>query len=290
MLSHVFGFLNPRATNRKPWQMFFIGLIYASAAVLIANWVFSGDSVLSQYSGMIIVTFTVMLSFPFMYFLMRQEESDDEQIDSFMGVWQAHKDAIHAFIWLFLGFVIAFAFWNVVLGEAELFDAQIRTYCRINSPGNLENCVNDYTSTSKSVTGSASSGLRFLAILENNTYVMVASLIFSLIFGVGAIFILAWNASVISTAIGVFTKFSLAGLPLGLWRYMIHGIPEILAYFTTGLAGGIIGVAVIKYGFRDRRSLKIIKNAILLLFIALIFIIVGAFIEVYITPKILFRP
>ena len=270
--------------------MFFVGMFYASAALLLVNWFFAKDLVLSEFSGMIVVTFTVMLSYPFMYFLMKQENEDDIKVDSFVGVWNAHKDAIYAFMWLFLGFVIAFAFWNILLGNADLFNAQIKTYCRINSPGNLEGCVENYAfASSSSLTGAASGGLRFLAILENNVYVMISSLIFSLLFGVGAIFILAWNASVISTAIGVFTKFSLREIPYGLGRYLIHGIPEILAYFITGLAGGIIGVAIVRYGVKDVRTLHVIKNSVLLLCLAIVFLIVGAFIEVFITPTLFNR-
>jgi len=286
MLSELFGLINPKNAGRKPWHMFLIGLIYASAATILVNWFFSRDAVLSNFSGMIVVTFTVMLSYPFMYFLMRKEESDDETADSFRSIWRVHKDAIYAFMWLFLGFVIAFAFWNILLGNPELFNAQIRTYCRINSPGDLEKCVNEYAFAKSSLTGAASSGMRFLIILENNIYVMISSLIFSLIFGVGAIFILAWNASVISTAIGIFTKYQVASIPFGLWRYLIHGIPEILSYFTTGLAGGIIGVGIIRYGISDSRTLKVVKNAIILLFIAIILLVIGAFIEVYVTPKL----
>jgi uncharacterized membrane protein SpoIIM required for sporulation len=52
-----------------------------------------------------------------------------------------------------------------------------------------------------------------------------------LIFGAGAIFILAWNASVIAAAIGIFANSDLSKLPMGVMRYMIHGIPEIGAYF-----------------------------------------------------------
>jgi len=62
-------------------------------------------------------------------------------------------------------------------------------------------------------------------------------LIFSLIFGAGAIFVLAWNASVIAAAIGIFTKSELSSLPIALIRYMIHGIPEIASYFIVALAG-----------------------------------------------------
>jgi len=52
--------MNPRKAERSPWELFFIGLLYASLSVLIVDWIFLKDTVLSQYTSMLIVTFTVM--------------------------------------------------------------------------------------------------------------------------------------------------------------------------------------------------------------------------------------
>jgi uncharacterized membrane protein SpoIIM required for sporulation len=265
--------------------MFFIGLIYASLSLLLVHWFFSGDPVLSRFSGMIVVTFCVMFALPFMYYLIKQEEEQDEQVEGFWSVWRVHKDAIYALMWLFLGFIIAFTFWNVVLQDANLFNAQLETYCMINSPGNIEDCVARYSlEQNVTSTGGATKGARFLSILENNVYVMIFTLIFSFIFGAGAIFVLAWNASVISSAIGVFTQYRLVDIPLGIFRYMIHGFPEIAAYFITALAGGIFGVGAIRNGVRNRTFLRVVENTFILLFIAILILIVAAIIEVYFTP------
>ena len=133
------------------------------------------------------------------------------------------------------------------------------------------------------MTGFSTKGIRFLSILENNLYVMIFTLVFSLVFGAGAIFILIWNASVISAAIGVFTKYQMSEIPLGLARYMIHGFPEIAAYFITALAGGIFGVGVIRNGIRNKKFLRVVENVAILLFIALIMLVIAAVIEVYFT-------
>ena len=114
----------------------------------------------------------------------------------------------------------------------------------------------------------------------------IFTLIFSLIFGAGAIFILAWNASVIAAAIGIFTGYDWKEIPLGIARYMIHGFPEIAAYFITALAGGIFGVGVIRNGIKSKIFLRILENTVMLLFIAIIFLIIAAVIEVYFTPII----
>jgi len=280
--------VNPKRVERGAIKMLFIGILYASLSVLLVHWFFSGDIVLREYSGMLVVLFSVMFSLPFMYFLIKQEEKEDEVVEGFFGVWRVHKDAIYAFMWLFLGFVIAFAFWFIVLQNSYLLNAQIQTYCMINSPGDIEGCVAQYNFSQQQLTTGAMSGKgqRFLSILSNNVYVMIFTLIFSLIFGAGAIFILAWNASVISAAIGIFTKYKISEIPLGVFRYMIHGFPEIAAYFVTALAGGIIGVGVIRHGIFNKKFLRIFENSIILLFIAILILIFAALIEVYITPNL----
>jgi uncharacterized membrane protein SpoIIM required for sporulation len=220
-----------------------------------------------------------------MFYLIKQEEKEDEEIEGFFSVWRMHKDAIYSFMWLFLGFVIAFSFWFIILQNSNLFNAQIETYCMINQPGNTANCVAQYDFKNSAVTGEVTGKTGFLlSILENNIYVMIVTLIFSLIFGAGAVFILAWNASVISAAISVFTKYQLNGIPMGLGRYMIHGLPEIAAYFITALAGGIFGVGILRNGFGGKRFIRIIENTFILLLIALLVLFIAAFMEVYLTP------
>lgn len=277
---------NPQRLEKGSWKMLFIGILYGSLSLLLVRWFFSKDAVLSQYSGILVVTFTVMFALPFMYYIINEEEEEDERVFGFFSVWSIHKDAIFAFMWLFLGLVIAFSFWHVALPDTNLFNAQLETFCQINEPGNVADCLNKYDFSRSAGTGSAIDGSRFLSILENNVYVMIFTLLLSLIFGAGAIFVLAWNASVISAAVGIFTNNQISSIPLGILRYMIHGFPEIAAYFITALAGGIFGIGVIRNGIKSKRFLHVVENTVLLLFIALIVLFVAALMEVYLTPLI----
>ncbi|MDP3966224.1 MAG: stage II sporulation protein M [archaeon] len=277
--------INPKSAEKGPWKMFFIGLLYASLSILLVKMFFSGDPVLTKYSGWIVVSFCVMFSLPFMYFIIRQEEKEDEAIEGMRRMWNVHKDAVLALVWLFLGFVVAFSFWLLVLGDSNLLNAQIETYCLINNPGAISECVKQYSSGAFiGTTGAVTATERFATIFQNNLYVMVFTLIFSLIFGAGAIFILAWNATVIASAVGVFTKFDLSQIPAGLLRYMIHGLPEITSYFLAALAGGILGTGFIRNGIKSQRFLHVIENVIILLFAAVIILIIAGFMEVYLTP------
>lgn len=277
--------INPRSAEKGPWKMFFVGLVYASLSLLLVHWFFAADAVLSKFSGMIVVTFTVMFTLPFMYYMIKIEEEEDEQVEGLVGVWKAHGDVIFGFIFLFMGFIVAFSFWHPVLGNEDLFNAQIKTYCMINSPGNIEDCFMKYSPVEKiTSTGAATQGKRFFSIIENNVYVMIFTLIFSLIFGAGAIFVLAWNASVIAAAIGIFTQYKISQIPMGIARYMIHGMPEILAYFIAALAGGIFGVGILRNGIKSQQFLRVLENTIILLFVAIVILIIAAVIEVYFTP------
>ena len=125
----------------------------------------------------------------------------------------------------------------------------------------------------------------------NNLKVMLFCLFFSLFFGAGAIFILTWNASVIGAAMGTFAteKLGIFGthlitFPLSLMRYMTHGVFEILAYFMAGLAGGIISVAIINNDLVGEYKKRILKDSIDLILLAVAFLIVGAIVEVFVTP------
>jgi len=276
--------LSPRRAERNPWEMFFVGLVYASLSILLVNWIFSSDAVLSKYSGILVVTFSVMFSLPFMFYLIKNEEEKDMEYEGMFRILKEHSRALIALLWLFLGFIVAFSFWHIVLPSSHSFQAQIETYCLINRPANFEGCVNDYQATRTKTTAFLTAKERIFTIFANNVYVLIFTLIFSLIFGAGAIFILAWNASVIAAAIGIFTKSNLNQLPLGIARYMIHGLPEIAAYFIAALAGGIVSVAVIKHDTRSEKFWSILQDSLNLIIIAIVVLFIAALVEVFITP------
>jgi uncharacterized membrane protein SpoIIM required for sporulation len=278
--------VNPVKAQRRPWEMFFVGAFYATVSLLLVKWIFSGDPVLSKYTGILVVTFCVMFTIPFVYYTFKLEEEKDLQITGFKRLLKEHNKAITAFMFLFFGFIVAFSFWYIVFPSGnQSFRAQIETYCMINKPAHFDECVSEYGIEHVSkTTAFLTAKEKIVNIFANNIYVLIFTLVFSLIFGAGAIFILAWNASVISSAIGIFAKSNLAQLPLGLARYMIHGIPEIGAYFVGALAGGIISVAVIRRDLKGEGTWKILQDSLLMIIIAIVILIVAALMEVYLTP------
>lgn len=279
--------LSPRKAEREPWEMFFVGIFYASLSILLVNWIFASDAVLSKYSGILVVTFTVMFSMPFMYYVIKYEEDKEIKFGGMFKMLGEHSKALFALMWLFIGFIVAFSFWYIVLASTQSFRAQIETYCLINRPTNFNECVAEYGVKGVSkTTAFLTAKDRFFMIFANNIYVLIFTLVFSLIFGAGAIFVLAWNASVIAAAVGIFSKSNLSSLPLGIARYMIHGIPEIAAYFIAALAGGIVSIAIIKHDTKTEKFWAVLQDSLNLIIVAVVILFIAALIEVFITPSL----
>ncbi len=278
--------INPAKAERKPWEMFFVGVFYASISILLVEWIFKNDPVLSGAGGILVVTFTVMFSIPFMFYMFRIEETKSSQDgSSAFQMIKDHRKAIWAFMWLFVGFVIGFSFWYILLPTTGTLEQQLDTFCNINRP-NDPNCKNTVLvrDPNTSPTAFATNKERMFLIFANNTYVLIFTLIFSLLFGAGVVFILAWNASVIAAAIAIFTKSDLSYLPVAMLRYFVHGLPEIGSYFIAALAGGMISFAVIRREIGTERFWKVLQDSLNLIILAIILLFVSALIEVFITP------
>jgi len=247
----------------------------------LSLWIFK------DYSSLVMIFLTVFASIPVVYNLISMEEKKDSTTGSEKFLLKEHGKALMVLIFLFLGYVVAYSMWFVLLPESTvstMFSVQLETIRTINA----------------GVVGLSVGSDFVMQIFSNNIKVMIFCIMFAFLFGAGAIFILTWNASVIAAAVGTFIRNNVssyaqyAGLgkltgyfhvsTIGLMKYMVHGIPEILAYFTAGLAGGIISVAVIKHEFGSDRFKKIIFDSMDLIVIAILVLFIAALMEVFITP------
>ena len=274
--------INPITAERKPWEMFFIGLVYSSIAILLSFWIFH------EHTSMVMVFLTTMACVPLLYNTIKLEEKKDIIVNEERTLLREHGKVISFLLFLFFGFAVSFAMWYVFLPTdlaQNAFSVQTQTITNINS----------------GATGMTFQNLGiFTKIFFNNIKVLIFCILFAFIYGAGAIFILTWNASVIGAAIGNFIRtgisaeasmLGLAGVAnyfqifsLGLLRYAIHGIPEIGAYFIGGLAGSIISIAVIRHDIGTKKYEKILLDSSDLVIIAIVVLFLAALLEVYVTP------
>jgi len=262
--------------------MFIGGFFYSIVALMLSYLVFK------EITSILMVFLIVLSTLPMVYTTIKNEEELDLRYDKELFLLKEHTKVLIYLMFLFLGVTIALMLAYLVLPESVVdvvFDLQRTAIINVNS------------SIQSSVTG----GITKLGLLGkiyfNNIKVLFFCLLFSLLYGAGAIFILTWNASVIATAIGSLIKTeiaktsSLIGLTsfsayfgittFSFFRYMIHGFFEIAAYFIAGLAGGIISIAIIKHNLKER---KVLIDSFDLIIISVAFLLVAGLIEVFVTP------
>lgn len=275
---------NPFVVKRKPWEMFFAGFIYSVVGLFLAYFVFR------EIAGILMIFLIVMATIPLFYITIKNEEELDLKINKEWVLLKEHTKVLLYLIFLFLGITAALVLSYLVLPSemtSTIFTLQEKAISNVNQ--NLQGHL----------TGGIAQFDFLIRIFMNNLKVLFFCLIFSLLYGTGAIFILTWNASVIAAAIGGLIKSellqvaSLTGLAsfssyagitvLGFLRYLTHGIFEIAAYFVMGLAGGILSIALIKHNFQEER---ILIDALDLIFISVGLLIFAGLVEVYITPQL----
>ena len=278
----VESLLFPLKAEKKPWEMFFLGFLYTSIGLALSLWIFRDQA------SLIMVFMITMATLPIFYNTAKLEESKDMIIDKETAILKEHNKAISFFMYMFIGVTVACAVWYALLPTStinNLFDKQVGTIQAINNQvsGNIIHNFN-----------------AFWKIFFNNFKVLAFSILFSFIYGAGAIFILNWNATVIGAAIGNFIRANISNytsslglldagnyfhvVSIGLLKYSIHGVPEIIAYFYGGLAGGILSVALIRKHFKTKKFPIIMLDFSELVLIAIGFLIAASFLEVYVTP------
>ncbi|MEE9525013.1 MAG: stage II sporulation protein M [Candidatus Woesearchaeota archaeon] len=271
--------VNPKKATGKPWEMFFIGAAYSSVAAFLALWIFK------NYVSIVMITLTIIASIPFMRSVINQQEEKDRKSKQELSLLKEHSKAIKAFMYLFLGFTFTFTLLYIFMPSAiveRMFSAQLETIITVQSGSPTGDFI-------------GSLGI-FNRIFLNNFKILIFCMAFSFFYGAGAIFILTWNASVMATAIGSFIRNNLFYAKgafdyfqvtmFGLLQYLLHGIPEIFAYFIGALASGIVSFALIKHDYMSPKFKTILKDVGILFGISIIILLVAALIEVFITPAL----
>jgi len=277
---------NPFSLKKKPWQLFVVGFFNTIIALILSYIVFK------DAAGLLSVFLIVMSTLPLFYVTIKREEELDFKYPE-SRLLKEHGKVLIFFLFLFFGIMTAMVLAYVFLPQQM-----------VNSVFNLQQAaitnVNNVIQTgpnSAAVTGDITSIGLFLRILMNNFKVLFFCVIFSFLYGAGSIFILTWNASVIASAMGNLIKtevgkaVSLIGFTsaatyfsaaaFSVFRYMVHGIFEIAAYFIAGLAGGIISIAFVRQNLKEPRVYLDVLDLVL---ISVGILVVGGIVEVYITP------
>ncbi|MDD3084225.1 MAG: stage II sporulation protein M [Candidatus ainarchaeum sp.] len=273
--------------RKKPFLVLLITFIISIGSIIFAHAIFpSHASVLS-------VAFITIGLVPIIHNILTHEDFNEVlQRKNASTFFARHFNVIQMYVWVFVGVILAFSFLYIVFPiemKQTVFQEQINSFCLISGD---ESCV---TGIPKSISGmfsttafnscqNPSTSNLFscsLFIFENNGTVLLFTIILSLLYGAGAIFIIAWNASILGIFFGeiILSTQYLRGFGLLQGLLIGHGPPELLGYIFGALAGAILSAMISRNQFLRHEFLTIIKDFFLLVFLAVFSIIYGAIVE-----------
>jgi uncharacterized membrane protein SpoIIM required for sporulation len=281
--------VRPAKMEKHPSEMFLVGLMYSSLGLFLAYYIFPDNASLAAVFITTIPLIVVMIN------TVKYEETKDMNIHEEKFLIKEHGKALSMLFYLFMGMVLSYSFWFTVLPMdyvSSLFDYQKGIIDYIQGMDSSSAAVGNY------LAGMGS----FERIITNNIVVLFFCILFSFLYGAGAVFILTLNASIIGVAVGSHvrdyieaTVFNSSSQLLysyfnysvsATFCYMFHGIFEISSYIFGALAGGIISVAVVNHDFRTKEFWHIVIDSSDMIIMSLLLLLVGAFTEAFLTPLI----
>jgi uncharacterized membrane protein SpoIIM required for sporulation len=269
----------------KPYLISVVAFIFVCISVILATMAHQPPM------GFFIIALAVMPAIPFFMRMIISEEKGEEIFIAFIcsippqkfekgkkqGLVSLYNNLIKLYMYFFLGSVIGFAFTASIMPQVSstLVFSDIR---------------NLFSSVSPTVDAS------FQGIFLHNLYLMLIMMFFSLVYSIGAIFLLVLNAAVIGlfleteirakllelSSLGMFAYPAafISGSAVGILKLLPHGICEFSGFFIASVAGGIISVAIERKAYERRAVLKIIlRDVAKLLLLAILLLAIGAFIE-----------
>ena len=252
--------------ENKPIDMLLISFLVSLVSIFVSYAVFPA------YAGIITPLLVAVAVAPLIQRLFEEEEREmkEEEKEGIYGFWQRHSEVIKIFSMFFIGNFLSIFLIMALMPESfvtQVFEPQINDIAAVRSVG---------------ATGQAIAETNILnIILLNNLKVMAFAFLLSFLFGTGATFILSWNASILAIFLaGFFREGQILALLSTTTGIIPHAVIEILAYFVAGIAGGILSVGIVREKFLSHEFKLILKDAIYMMAVAVIFVAIGGYVEV----------
>ena len=250
---------------RNPVEMLIFSIIVTFASIYLADLIFPGAS-----TGKIVTLFITVAMTPMIYGMFKAEEEVERECAECKikkTFWDRHDETIKMFTFLFIGVFLSIFTIAALAPESyvtQVFGDQLTEIERVTT-----------------ISGNFNISGILNIIIMNNLRVMALSFALSFMIGSGAVVIMAWNASILGLYLASFLRQGLVEEFVVRTVGMIpHAPVEIGAYFLAGIAGGIISVGLVREKLFSKEFFLVFKDSLLLLGLAIVAVVIGAFIEV----------
>jgi len=261
----------------KPRDMFILAFVVTLVVAFLSYYIFP------EYAGIVIPLLVTVAMTPIVRDIFIIDEGfERRQVKKkfFKSFWDRHDETIKVLAFFFLGSFAAIFLLMLVLPEdmiSVIFKPQLDAIMAIT--GSTE-----YSLTGAAITQNAiNRGDVFSMIGWNNMKVLAFSFVLSFLFSTGSLFILSWNASILAIFLAVLVRRGLYHEFLSTTIGIIPHTPvEIGAYFLGAVAGGVLSVGIMNERWGSKELSLVIRDTAILLGLAILAVVVGAGIEVYI--------
>jgi len=287
--------LSPKTAYKHPWEIAVVAFVFATFGVL-------AQLFLPGVRGSVVI-FTMVPAIPLIWALLVHEEKAEEKQIEVYNKWEHaltrllcgetlatkrvkpdqsqrnvkqysflthHWRLISIFAFFFLGALLAYLFWFIVLPHStaqSIFADQLQE-------------VENIRGYSAAIVGSVFKPGVFDKLLLHNFEVLAVMFLFSVLYGIGSIYMLLWNASVIAVVLASKVyETGIAGVFLGFISLFPHGIFELSSYFIASIAGGLLSVALMRKAYKKPEFSLIAWDVLFLAIGAFALVLIGAFIE-----------
>ena len=220
---------NPFSVKKRPWEMFVAGFFYSFVGLFLSYFVFRDSA------GLLMVFLIVLAALPIFYTTINNEEELVLKSNSELSLLKEHTKILMFLTFFFLGIITALSLAYIIL------------------PGDMVNSIFSFQhqaigNVNNAIQGNLTKVDVFWRILLNNIKVLFFCIVFSFLYGTGALFILTWNSSVVSAAIGNLFKTRISD------AVNLAGIPVLSSYLSA------ISFSFLRYNFIKYRSLSANSN------------------------------
>ncbi|MBI4150214.1 stage II sporulation protein M [Candidatus Woesearchaeota archaeon] len=265
--------------EHRPFIVLFFGFAYSLLGYFLAT-IFFGNTV-----SIAMLFLTTLFAVPSLIRILDVEERIESK-EGLRHFFHNHKEIFEVYLFLFLGIFLGYI--ALALGSANmptLFDFQMKFLARQESLSG-ELIQSFFTRPLQP------SPTHVMAILSNNLLVSAICFLLSVFYGAGAIFLLVLNASIFSSFI-VFVSQQLArvsGDAIVIFGFFsIHLVPEVAGFLTAAIAGGVVSKAILTEKVFSEGFKNVVRDAIALLLLSMVFIMLGAVLEVYVTAPLFYH-
>jgi len=262
-------FLDRKTVIRHFSFTFFLSMAYVFVAYGVQAIFFPGQSLAT------VLLLTILLA-PSLHHLVAMEEKIERYGVSHF--FKRHRTIFKCYFGAFLGILAGF----LIIGSVQEQTLSYQT-TQLENEHLSQEMIEGFIGQPYEPTMTTA-----FALFSHNIEYLLAGFVLSIFYGAGAVFLLVYNASFFAAFVmELFTRWAAASQLTAV--SFLHLLPESAGYILMAMAGASLSRALIHEKLTGQAFKNVLKNDVILLIFSVLFILLAAFIETYVTAVMFHR-